>query len=197
MASKLITSGRNTPCPICSRDTDGDCRWNDDVIFCHNGSSFAPPQDLRIGDITTIAGRPWALVKTNAGYDGAAHVFKPHRERETPSAAPQPKATDIDHKARSAVAKFMLDRFLDKFAECWDLDDFHTLTIDQLRKAFELVYQTDRDGIALATQLQSFWRDFPELRDVYKDKVEACMKSLRYQRRDVDHFRNHYLGEVI
>ena len=124
-------SSKTNPCPICSRDSDGDCRWDDEVIFCHNGSSFAPPQDLHIGDITTVAGRPWALVKTNAGYDGAAHVFKPHRERETPSASPKPKA--IDYKARSAIAQFILDRFLKKFEVGVKT---YTLSIDQLRKAF-------------------------------------------------------------
>jgi hypothetical protein len=28
-------SGRNRPCPICSRTKDGDCRWNDEVVLCH------------------------------------------------------------------------------------------------------------------------------------------------------------------
>ncbi|MEO0356478.1 MAG: hypothetical protein AAF268_16780, partial [Cyanobacteria bacterium P01_A01_bin.3] len=28
-------SGRSRPCPICDRTKDQDCRWNDDVVFCH------------------------------------------------------------------------------------------------------------------------------------------------------------------
>ena len=32
----MRSSGRNTPCPMCGRVKDGDCRWNDDgVVLCH------------------------------------------------------------------------------------------------------------------------------------------------------------------
>ncbi len=30
-----IYSRRNRPCPICGRTKDPDCRWNDEVVFCH------------------------------------------------------------------------------------------------------------------------------------------------------------------
>lgn len=29
-------SGRNSPCPICRRIKDQDCKWNDEVILCHS-----------------------------------------------------------------------------------------------------------------------------------------------------------------
>lgn len=74
-------SGRNNPCPVCGRNTDGDCRWNDDVIFCHVGSKFSPPDHLQIGDLIDLNGEQWALVKTGGGYDNSAHIFKPHQQR--------------------------------------------------------------------------------------------------------------------
>ncbi|ESA34122.1 bifunctional dna primase polymerase famiily protein [Leptolyngbya sp. Heron Island J] len=29
-------SGRSNPCPICDRTKDKDCRWNEEVVFCHS-----------------------------------------------------------------------------------------------------------------------------------------------------------------
>ena len=74
-------SGKRSPCPSCGRDSDGDCRFSDQVVLCHSGKRFAPPKHLRVGDVITLQGRPWALVATGKGYDGAAHVFKPHNPR--------------------------------------------------------------------------------------------------------------------
>ena len=75
-------SSRKKPCPICGRFKDADCRWNDEVIFCHKGSNFAPPSHLKIGDVLTVNSLNWALVKVNAGHSGRAHIFKPHRPLE-------------------------------------------------------------------------------------------------------------------
>ena len=75
----MEASKRNNPCPVCGRNKDSDCRWDDDVILCHNGSNFAPPEYLKIGDKLTIDGIVWALVKTNSGHTGHCHVFKLHR----------------------------------------------------------------------------------------------------------------------
>ena len=33
--TQYVYSGRNRPCPICDRTKDPDCRWNDEVVFCH------------------------------------------------------------------------------------------------------------------------------------------------------------------
>ena len=32
---RFTYSGRRRPCPICGRTKDQDCRWNDQVVFCH------------------------------------------------------------------------------------------------------------------------------------------------------------------
>ena len=74
-------SGNNNPCPSCGRKKDSDCRWTDDVIFCHCGSTHSPDQSLRIGDTIALNGARWALVKTNGGFNGAAFVFKPHKDK--------------------------------------------------------------------------------------------------------------------
>ena len=33
---QYVYSGRSRPCPICDRTKDPDCRWNDEVVFCHS-----------------------------------------------------------------------------------------------------------------------------------------------------------------
>ena len=33
--AQYIYSGRSRPCPICGRIKDQDCRWNEEVVFCH------------------------------------------------------------------------------------------------------------------------------------------------------------------
>ncbi len=33
--AQYIYSGRSRPCPICDRTKDQDCRWNQEVVFCH------------------------------------------------------------------------------------------------------------------------------------------------------------------
>jgi hypothetical protein len=34
--TQYVYSGRSRPCPICDRTKDPDCRWNDEVVFCHS-----------------------------------------------------------------------------------------------------------------------------------------------------------------
>ncbi|MGJ3250514.1 MAG: hypothetical protein ACFE0J_05200 [Elainellaceae cyanobacterium] len=33
--TQYVYSGRSRPCPICDRTKDPDCRWNEEVVFCH------------------------------------------------------------------------------------------------------------------------------------------------------------------
>lgn len=68
-------SSRNTPCPICHRNTDDKCRWNDEFILCYDGDSFAPPQHLRVGDKVKIGAETFALCSTLSGFAGNSHCF--------------------------------------------------------------------------------------------------------------------------
>lgn len=68
-------SSRNTPCPICQRNTDDKCRWNDEFILCYDGDSFAPPQHLRIGDKIKVNAETFALCSTLSGFAGSSHCF--------------------------------------------------------------------------------------------------------------------------
>lgn len=68
-------SSRNTPCPVCHRNTDDKCRWNDEFILCYDGDSFAPPQHLRVGDKIKVNAETFALCSTLSGFAGSSHCF--------------------------------------------------------------------------------------------------------------------------
>jgi hypothetical protein len=71
----MNSSSRNTPCPICHRNTDDKCRWNDEFILCYDGDSFAPPRHLRIGDKIKVNTETFALCSTLSGFAGSSHCF--------------------------------------------------------------------------------------------------------------------------
>lgn len=68
-------SSRRTSCPVCGRNTDDKCRWNDEVIFCYDGTSFAPPQFLRIGDKIKIQTENYALFSQSCGFANNSYGF--------------------------------------------------------------------------------------------------------------------------
>ena len=44
----MHSSGKNSPCPMCDRVKDGDCRWNDDeLVLCHTIRDGVVPKGHR------------------------------------------------------------------------------------------------------------------------------------------------------
>lgn len=68
-------SGKNNPCPICGRDKDDKCRWDDEIILCYCGDDFAPSPLFRVGQIVKALGLNWALVNKAAGFAAASYCF--------------------------------------------------------------------------------------------------------------------------
>ena len=68
-------SSRHHPCPICGRDTDDKCRWNDEMIFCYNGDSFSPPHYLKTGDKIKVGLADYALFSQTCGFAGNSYGF--------------------------------------------------------------------------------------------------------------------------
>jgi hypothetical protein len=68
-------SSRRESCPICSRNTDDKCRWNDEMIFCYDGTSFAPPQYLRLGDKVKVGLDSYALFSQACGFANNSYGF--------------------------------------------------------------------------------------------------------------------------
>ena len=190
-------SGRNNPCPSCGRISDADCRWTDDVIFCHQGSSHGPDQNLRIGDTIDIDGKPWALVKTNGGFDGAAYIFKPHQEKGVGPLrrVPDSRQQLLTKQAKRSIASVSLERFFDAYRAAWDVKDLHSLNAYQLSEAIKTIENAARIGRDLSHNVDKIWREHHDLRDLYQGAFEACLGSINAQVADLAHHRTHYLGE--
>ena len=199
MGNSLTASRANNPCPVCGRTKDTDCRWSDDVIMCHQGTSFAPPAHLNIGDTITINDRVWALVSRNGGFDGSAAVFKPHRPSQSPPhqlpTRHRPAAPDLSQQRQDSI-ELGLSTFLENYRVCWNVPDFHGMNSTEQREAFDLIENTALQGELLASNIQSVWRDFPMLKARFKDAFEMAVKTLKYLKKDVYDFRFDCLGEL-
>jgi hypothetical protein len=68
-------SSRREPCPICGRNTDDKCRWNDEMIFCYDGTSFAPPQHFKLGDKVKVGLDSYALFSQACVFAGNSYGF--------------------------------------------------------------------------------------------------------------------------
>ena len=68
----------------------------------------------------TVDGAQWALVKTNAGYDGAASVFKPHEDRAKVADVKVNREQILTKQAERSIAALALERFFDSFHKAWD-----------------------------------------------------------------------------
>lgn len=68
-------SSRRDSCPICSRNKDDKCRWNDEMIFCYDGNSFAPPQYLKLGDKVKVGLDSYALFSQACGFANNSYGF--------------------------------------------------------------------------------------------------------------------------
>ena len=68
-------SSRREPCPVCSRNKDDKCRWNDEMIFCYDGTSFAPPQHLKVGDKVKVGSNVYALFSHQCGFANNSFGF--------------------------------------------------------------------------------------------------------------------------
>jgi len=188
-------SGRNNACPSCGRTKDADCRWSDDVIFCHQGSNHGPDQSLRVGDTILIDGAPWALVKRNGGYDGNAFVFKPHQEKADTSHRTVNRQELLTKQAKRSIASVSLERFFTAYQRAWDINDLHSLTPQAIDQAITTIEHAAGIGRDLSGNVDQIWREHQDLRDLYKLRFEACLLSINYQVADLAHFRTHYLGQ--
>ena len=195
----MYSSKRNSPCPVCSRTKDQDCRWDTDVVLCHRGSSHGPPENLRIGDKVQIDGSPWALVAVDGGFDRQAFVFKPHQERNHKPANSNwrdKKQEQFDLSVKITCARIAADQFLEIARKALDVLEFESAPPDELKESLALIYESERQGLASQRELQSLIREDKELRPVF-EQVNSTLKELTYQRKDADLFRKNFLGEVL
>ena len=195
----MQSSKRNNPCPVCSRTKDADCRWNDDVILCHQGTSHGPPTHLKPGNTLDLDGHKWALVSIGGGFDGAAHVFRPHQERKQKiinSDWRDKKQELFDLSVKVTCGRIATDQFFAIAKKALDVLEFESAPLDELKESIALIYEAERQGLATQRELQSLIREDKDLKPLLEE-VNSTLKEITYQRKDTDRFRRQMLGEVL
>jgi hypothetical protein len=176
----LKQSSRRTPCPVCGRNTDGDCRFSDELILCHCGSRFDPPEHLQPGDVININGSPWALVRTGAGFAGSAHEFRPDR------GAP-PKSAPLLTRVHELAARNRLRKFNAGFRESMRCPEFELLSADDADYFLPLIFETTEQGKALLPLVEAIGRRSPRWKRWVKSLKKWC-RTLDYQRQNAEWF---------
>lgn len=191
----LTRSSKRTPCPMCGRNSDGDCRFNDELILCHLGSRFSPPEHLQIGDVVSINGNDWALTRTGVGYDGAAHKFKPHRPIPTRRGGRSLRRT-CGRRSLKLIARSDLLQFLADYREAMRCPEFMLCTPDELKHYFGAIDGASQRGPQLLLRLNALARSDQSWRR-YAKAVQLKLKTLSYQQSDANWFRRSCLGEDL
>ena len=99
----LVHSGPSSPCPVCGRDHSGACTTFTDGerlrVNCFHGQSFAPPTNLKQGEVLRIADRHWAFCKefTNSAI-GDYSAFVEHQISEKMCTTVQPASSAVPKK---------------------------------------------------------------------------------------------------
>ena len=184
-------SSKTRPCPVCGRTSDGDCRFNHELILCHRGKSHGPPSHLRIGDSVLIEGSKWILSKEGVGHSGNAALFL----RESLLNKRVPKLPSALRIKKQESAEFLLNDFFHSFGQVWEIPLFEYLPPDALKRAFEIVNHANDVAARLIHNLPSIWLSRPDLRHKYESLVAQQLKSLRCIAEDMSSFRLYELGE--
>ena len=194
----MEASKRNNPCPVCGRNKDSDCRWDSDVIFCHNGTNFFPPEHLKIGVTITIDGQVWALVKTNSGHTGLCHVFKPHRElnKKYRVYSPQERKQEKERQEylfREGVAA--LEQYLKLANAALEVFSYEYCNLEQIKESKALINKAFDEGKELRKILvgiKRFNKNIEEFIELFDEKY----RRIKYQKNVSDQFCWNHLGEI-
>jgi len=98
---KLTYSSEKTPCPVCGRTKDTDCRWNEDLLYCRTYAKD-PPEKGSV--VPGHDGRQWAYLGENR--DGLWALFKLDDGRYKDNGDPSPAtfARLVNNKNSNAVS---------------------------------------------------------------------------------------------
>ena len=178
LEQKLTRSSRRNPC-ACGRTKDQDCAFNDATVFCHNSP---------LPDQFPWHGQTWFLHRTNCGHTGACKLFKPW-----PPADQRRKHRPTPKRHVSTRWRRLLPQFIAEWREAMACPEFELCSPDELRHYFKAIYRVEYNGDQLLPLLVDAARHNAKYRR-FVIAVQHKLKTLRYQRRDVDCFRKNDLG---
>ena len=196
----MEASKRNNPCPVCGRNKDSDCRWDDDVILCHNGSNFAPPEHLKVGDTLTIDGLVWALVKTNSGHTGHCHVFKLHRPLDnklfSKAFSPEEKRKEKERQQYLfRVGVNAIEAYIALANKALDVISYEYCNLEQIKESKALINKAFEEGKELRQLLVGIRKSNKKIDD-FIDLLDEKYRRIKYQKKASDYFCWNHLGEI-
>lgn len=189
-------SSEYNPCPICGRDTDDKCRWNDSTILCYYGDLFHPPKELSLGQFLQLGETQWKLISYYAGFSNGSYLFAKTDAIEFLSPLQQQRKKV---EVRSGARKNTID-YKDKFAKtrkllhrCLAVKDPQHLRVEEIAEAKKVC----EGAIKECSELIGFIADNRARLTVKKNHVFALKhwgKMLDYELKELINFERVYLG---
>ena len=165
------------------------------MIFCHQGSTNGPPENLKVGEVIDVQGEPWALVRIGSGFAAQAYQFRPHRERGL-----LPMVLKIPPRRSIPLNVDLAKETFDAIRVAFEAPEFMSSTPDELRHSFALIEHALNKTKTLIAHLNRCHKNEPDPQRKARlakqlELVLNAKKQVRYQRNDAQHFCRYYLGE--
>jgi hypothetical protein len=182
----LHRSSRHTPCPICCRQKDGDCRWSDTWIACHSGAAV---NDLLPSQTIEAGGQTWYLSRTGGGHSGMAHIYRPHRPHHGQGQLRRGAKTNAKAKTLAAVTRRYYTALRPRVHAALRLPIWEHCNLLEL----QLVADTFAACQQLIHHLQQARRNDPALAQLLPI-ARHWIKAVGYQLADLQRFQRQQLG---
>lgn len=191
----MESSGKRNPCPICHRDKDDKCRWDEEIILCYCGDDFAPSPLFRIGQVVKALGVEWALVNKSGGFAASSYSFIRHKPLERTFLFSEKEKKELSEK-KIAYA-FGLDAAFKELRKLYQFSlsapPLEFMTLADLNK-HKLV---GKKICARARGLKKFIGKNRMIVGRRKKEVTALRiweKQARYDLKEIESFESCYLG---
>lgn len=198
----MKSSGRNNPCPCCSRVKTSHCRWDDSRVFCYQGVSHRPPADLKKGDTIILNDQTkYFFAGYDKGFAGSSALFCLHDPRNDHFGRQRSR-----HGLRQTRGKSRKDiRDLEVLRESLDIaqktvsqalaaPNYHHITPDEIR-GWMIVINSAFEGLTkLKGETMRLRHLDPLLQKVFESMTEQ-LRDLSYQKNDFDQFWFDQLGD--
>ena len=190
----MQASSRAQPCPVCSRDRDDKCRWDENRLFCFVGETFAPPANLEPGEVITGGdGIHWAFVRHGAGFANASALFVPHVDRPLPSQDPAERLLQAQRNAAMRTGLRMdLALLPGRVEAALGAPDYELLPLAEIRHWTELISRTHTWVGKVRKRTMELRHLAPELAVVLPELADHILQ-LAYQEEDFQSF----LGDAL
>jgi hypothetical protein len=191
-SNRWTPSSKPNPCPLCGRDSDDKCRRTDSAISCYWGERFSPPAGLKLGQVLTVEGHPWAVVNLSGGFAGNSLILRPHIDRM----AFKPAQRQQQRREVAALAPVLRELFAKVrlyVHAAFAIPDLEWSTAGQICRDQQLLATTTRHLQDLRAPLVLARREDPSMGRLVA-AVDLWLRQVRYQAADIEAFNRWALG---